>query len=598
MLTKIVIRNFKRFDDVEIDLSQDIGAPIVFIGPNNSGKTTALQALSMWQLGLRYLAEKRAAGSSAKKRLGVTVNRRDLTHVPVPSANLLWRGTQTHRGKKVAASSSGSPIRIEIVVSGVAAGHEWTCGLEFDPASEETFLCRPLRLEGQANVKVDDCKFSDIPDQAHAVRLAFLPPMSGLASVEPRWEPGRIDVLLGEGQTAQVVRNLCAQVYKQTEANGGVAWNELVRRVKDIFGVELNPPEYLQTRGEVTMSYRDVREKCELDLSASGRGLQQTILLLAYILARPGSTLLLDEPDAHLEILRQRQIFTMITEVAQANGSQVIAASHSEVVLDEGASRGGVIAFIGKPHRVNGQKSQVRKALNRFGFENYYKAELKGWVLYTEEATDLHLLRAFAKRLKHREAIAALSDPFVQYLGTNLPNDAREHFNAVREAWPSLVGFALFDRLDKQLQTTSALTEYMWTKREIENYVCSPDLLRRVAARVDPEVPDLFGAAAQESRITAMESAIREISDATNAFGKPNIWSADAKASDEVLEPIFRKFAEKLGAPMPYRKRDFHSLVGLLEPNEIDAEVGRVLDTICEIAAQARPYGGGSDESR
>ena len=35
MLTKLIIRNFKRFDDVEIPLAN----PVVFIGPNNSGKT-------------------------------------------------------------------------------------------------------------------------------------------------------------------------------------------------------------------------------------------------------------------------------------------------------------------------------------------------------------------------------------------------------------------------------------------------------------------------------------------------------------------------------------------------------------------------------
>ena len=41
MLTKLTIRNFKRFGEVEIEL----GNPVVFIGPNNSGKTSAMQAL-------------------------------------------------------------------------------------------------------------------------------------------------------------------------------------------------------------------------------------------------------------------------------------------------------------------------------------------------------------------------------------------------------------------------------------------------------------------------------------------------------------------------------------------------------------------------
>ena len=42
MLTKITIRNLKKFDDVEIEL----GSPVVFIGPNDSGKTTAIQAIA------------------------------------------------------------------------------------------------------------------------------------------------------------------------------------------------------------------------------------------------------------------------------------------------------------------------------------------------------------------------------------------------------------------------------------------------------------------------------------------------------------------------------------------------------------------------
>ena len=49
MLTKLTIRNFKRFEEVEIEL----GSPVVFAGPNNSGKTSALQALALWDIGLK-----------------------------------------------------------------------------------------------------------------------------------------------------------------------------------------------------------------------------------------------------------------------------------------------------------------------------------------------------------------------------------------------------------------------------------------------------------------------------------------------------------------------------------------------------------------
>ncbi|MBI4463833.1 MAG: AAA family ATPase, partial [Acidobacteria bacterium] len=72
MLIKLTIRNFKRFGTIEIDL----GNPVVFIGPNNSGKTSALQALALWAVGLRRWNEKRKGKVAPEKRPGVTINRR------------------------------------------------------------------------------------------------------------------------------------------------------------------------------------------------------------------------------------------------------------------------------------------------------------------------------------------------------------------------------------------------------------------------------------------------------------------------------------------------------------------------------------------
>ena len=86
MLTKIIIKNFKRFDDVEIEL----GNPVILIGPNNSGKTSVLQALALWDTGLKKWLEKRGR-KTPQKRSGVTINRNSLIALPIPSANLLWR---------------------------------------------------------------------------------------------------------------------------------------------------------------------------------------------------------------------------------------------------------------------------------------------------------------------------------------------------------------------------------------------------------------------------------------------------------------------------------------------------------------------------
>src|SRR3990170_3958194 len=151
MLTKLTIRNFKRFDFAEVEL----GNPVVFIGPNNSGKTTALQALALWCTGLKRWNEKRAGERAPEKRPGVALNRRDLIAVPVSDANLLWRDLHVRDVQRVMVNGKAKPetrnIRIDIIVEGVTAGEAWTCGLEFDYANEESLYCRPLRLSEEKN---------------------------------------------------------------------------------------------------------------------------------------------------------------------------------------------------------------------------------------------------------------------------------------------------------------------------------------------------------------------------------------------------------------------------------------------------------------
>lgn len=117
-----------------------------------------------------------------------------------------------------------------------------------------------------------------------------------------------------------------------------------------------------------------------------------------------------------------------------------------------------VIAFVGKPHRIDDRGSQVLKSLKEIGFDHYYQAEQTGWVLYLEGATDLAILKAFAETLNH-PAADALQRPFVHYVQTNLPQKARDHFYGLQEAKNDLVGLAVFDRLDKILQGGSF--EYM-----------------------------------------------------------------------------------------------------------------------------------------
>jgi hypothetical protein len=491
---------------------------------------------------------------------------------------LLWRDLNVRHGERVGTKILTQNIRIDVIVNGITDDKEWSCGFEFDYSNEESFVCRPIRQPGSESVPVRSAKFTLVPPECDQVRIAFLPPMSGLAATEPKWEPGRVNVLLGEGQTAQVLRNLCYQIEPTAD------WDRLVGHIKKYFGVNLLPPRYIKERGEITMAYEE--DGVNFDLSSSGRGLQQTLLLLSHLYANPKSVLLLDEPDAHLEILRQRETYNLLTQVAEEQGSQIIAASHSEVVLNEAADRDTVIAFVGKPHRVDDRRSQVLKALRDIGFDQYYQAEQMGWVLYLESPADLSILRAFARVLDHA-ALKYLERPFVHYVETNLPQRAREHFFGLQEAKNDLVGIAIFDRIDTELKSDGPLVETMWSRREIENYFCMEDVLLAYA-RYDL-ANDLFGQAESQRREQTMREAIAEVTQALQTLNKPGPWSNDIKATDEFLDPLFRKFFERLHLPLQLRKAEYHVLASLTPKEKLDPEIKEKLDAIVAVEERAKP---------
>jgi hypothetical protein len=225
MLTRLTIRNFKLFNEVDLEL----GDRVILVGPNNAGKTSALQALALFDAGVKRWSEKRGSGDVPEKRPGVTINRRDLITVPVPTANLLWRDLHTQESSR---DTGTQKIYVDVIVEGVTAGKSWRCGLEFYYANEESFYCRSLRLPNGGRM--------DVPEAATDLRVAYLPPMSGLSASETRLDEGAINVRLGEGRTADVLRNLCYQVAQGPK--GAEKWTQLATRMKALFGIELDSP--------------------------------------------------------------------------------------------------------------------------------------------------------------------------------------------------------------------------------------------------------------------------------------------------------------------------------------------------------------------
>ncbi len=152
-----------------------------------------------------------------------------------------------------------------------------------------SIYCRPLRVDIKATERMS------VPELAGSVPIAILPPLSGLRTHEVLLGDGALNGLIGQGRTAEVVRNLCLRVHRSWPDD----WDSLVGHISDLFGVQLDEPHHSPGSDEIMMTYRE--RGIPLDFPRVDAVFNRPIDSLVHI-CQPGATLLIDEPDAHLEV--------------------------------------------------------------------------------------------------------------------------------------------------------------------------------------------------------------------------------------------------------------------------------------------------------
>jgi energy-coupling factor transporter ATP-binding protein EcfA2 len=588
LLHYIEIQNFKRFGDrqrIELD------HPAVLIGPNNCGKTSAIQAIALWSQAVKSWYDVRRT-SSAKERPSVSLNRLNIVAVPVQRTRFFWHNSKIQ----------GTALLLTVGVE--YGGEVKPLTMKFTHRGDEVVYCSP-----------DDAGMADLSLVEHAasINVELLYPMSGLETEEPILQPGRIDVLLGQGQTAQVLRNLCLIVFKDSPED----WQRIVALMKRLFHVDLGTPGQT-VRGAVELNYQQPGVKDPLDVALSGRGFQQMLLIFAYLYSHKRSILLVDEPDAHLEILRQKQVYVLLRDIATKNQSQVVIVTHSEVILDEALDQNLTLLLDGKTDNL-ARKPDVKNSLKHFGASHYVKARERGYVLYVEGGTDVDMLRALAERIGH--PVKEIWDERINtfYVQDNYPEvtadselerveggfgiTPRQHFRGLRDLLPDLKGLAILDNdgMNRLGTEEGALKIVYWKRYEAENYFITPELLRRYALLAYQSMELFDGFRPQIDEVLdhlTLEVVFGGIPEDFQTWKEspPDaariVWEAKTERMkmSTFAESFFRKLAAKIGGQMLLRKGELHRLVAMADPKAIPVEVASKLDELKVIFAAAKQH--------
>lgn len=575
MITKITIRNFKKLGEASIDL----GDHIVFAGPNNSGKTTAIQALAVWRSALTKWLEKRdKAKSKATLRTGVAISRPDLIALPLRDMKFLWHNCEV-------LEAENKKIRVAIIVEGIDRCQKWQFGMELEYAGPEQLYCRPLRVSPDSEERMS------VPNEAKNITIVHLPPLAGLQRTEDKVNDRSLKTRISEGRAGDILRNMLLNVSEKNAED----WKRLKDHILRLFQVELLAPVFLPT-GEIVVEYfngpparNGHNPNPRLDLGMGGSGFHQVLLLLAFLYDQAGSVLMFDEPDAHLEIIRQRDVYSLLRRLAQERNAQLIVSTHSEVILDE-TPTANICAFLGehpRPLATSQQATQFRKSLVKIPSSDYLQAKERSGVLYVEDYTDVDILREWAKIADH-PAKKFLESPFVNYVG-NSPTRARDHFYGIRAANVSLKGILLIDQTETELVPSESLIEMMWHRREIENYLLIPDAIMRFCEkeiRKNCAAPEGDGSNLFEKLVP------QEINKAQILLKKrllEETWAnpiedtpflIGTKASEVVLEPFFRDFYKSIGKYNTMPKNNLFLIATGMKRSELHPEILEKLDKI------------------
>lgn len=332
MLKRITIENFRGFK--QLDITQDLGAVTVLMGPNSSGKTTVLHAirLACQVLDLALSGNVRARADSK----GIVVGKDEL--VDSPGQLLALRDWQALFLDQVVGT--GSAFKIKLVfeekdpVQALDLVMSYARNQQLKYSLRVTAPSSPPRPSNDKTLG-DYSKRIKKWLRDHAPRAVFIPPFYGVVTDEEYRPRVVVDKLVGSGDQSHAVRNLITglEPYQLTRLNAFLT---------ELIGASISyrtNGDKVETESPLRVEFKDTNGGIEL--SAAGAGLVNLIALYASLARWQASAktnlvmFLLDEPEAHLHPrLQGSTAQRMVSLVTQEFGAQLFMATHSVEIIN------------------------------------------------------------------------------------------------------------------------------------------------------------------------------------------------------------------------------------------------------------------------
>lgn len=321
-LDKVVIKNFKRIESLEVDL-QPVTA---LVGGNTSGKSSALQAA---QLGVSILqAAFRRTRNSGVHEFASTVANDGVLFRPTERLLDLNRG-----------DSATQSLGYSISYIGV--------DLDTGITKETTIEVRRGKNANIAITRTGDDDLAAVLANSDRPFSIFTPGLSGIPMREEWRTKGAMDAAVMHGDANLYLRTVLDHLFTRDldemartawrkecdiEVLPDGAWKTFSKLLERCYPNTRVIVDHDQRRDRyVKVEVKTPDAKVTLDLASTG--MLQVIQIIAYACFYAPPLILLDEPDAHLHADSQARLYEALKSVAAETQTRILFASHSPQLI-------------------------------------------------------------------------------------------------------------------------------------------------------------------------------------------------------------------------------------------------------------------------
>ncbi len=449
------IKKFKKIDDASVSLR----ALNVFIGANNSGKSSFIQGIQFAISSCQTL--KLSEGNWSKGTKTLSLDSSEYLYTPTKQIEYLYHG-----GKL-----TGSKVR---------GDRRW---IQFDFTNgEQSNLKISKGKNGGFTTVLSGRRLGEELSSIESPYCVYVPGIAGIPTQEKYEVPITIKKSAARGDSNNYLRNILHAI-----SSDEAKWSEFHVSARAIYEGITVSVKFNENRSEFINVYVRI-EDVELPLDSVGTGLLQVIQIFAYIEYFSPKIILLDEPDSHIHPTKQKLLANELARRSEVNPDlKIVFSTHSRYILDALEGNANVIHFqSGKAF----QDVRGSKILLDIGAADadylFAKRDLK-YVIITEDVVDdVKEKKEFLKKFLIANGLS--EDEFVlhSYEGCTKVHFAKILEGFVRKQIPTAKIILHVDR-DQRVDNDRDLIKlkkdcedkniklFVTKHQEIESYFCTPE---------------------------------------------------------------------------------------------------------------------------